>query len=263
MMAMLFLSILGVLFFDTNIFFEKITLEPISIFYSVSSSIKIDITINNQSSYGSYQKYNVLDVEFNIEDPLKEKWNEFRIIFEDPTIEVDFWEPQNGYEKYNDSKENEYVSTHVPDYLINASFIKNGYVPVWSQIWIQQPTISVITEPFLQKKAYGVWEGYYFFNDRFSGTKLLGDQYLRANVEKLTFKILISDKYRVLNEQNYEIEKLPEEYLYKTSIKSGSTLDFIIVDVGMEQTKNILIWIFRGIIFLVIGIFVRTWWSKR
>lgn len=262
LLLVLFSSIGVFLYLNTNIFYNEITLEPVTIYSSTSEAIKIDILINNQSSTASKQKYPIKNVQFYIKEPFNSEWSDFKILFENIEVEVSFWDKQNGYEEYNRSRSQEYVKTHIPDYLINASFIKNSFIPVWSQIWIQQPTISVITESFLKKKSYGEWEGIYFFNDKFSGTNLNEEFYLKADVEKLIFNIFISDNYEVVNFLDFNIDRLSDGYSVTKILEPGETIDLVVINENMIQFKKIAIWLSGSLILLVIGVFLRKWYQR-
>jgi len=191
LVVILLISIGSYLYFSTPLFYDKISLEPIKIYYGVSQGDvqKVSVTVSGnetQQSIASKQKYPIRYVKFKISNLFKESWNEFKIGYENFKQEINFWYMVgDGSEMYNTTKRLEYEKNNIPDYLIKASFIKNGFVPVWSQVWNSQPTMSVIIEPFLKQTSYGIWEREYFFDTKFSGTQLNGETYLTAEVKNM------------------------------------------------------------------------------
>jgi hypothetical protein len=263
LVALLLISIGSYLFFVTPIFYDEISLEPVKTYYSKSRGETVNISISigdqEQSSTASKQKYPINYVKFSIKEPLKESIGEYKIGFENFTREIDFWDDSNGFQTYNKSKAEKYERENVPDYLITASFIKNGFVPVWSQIWLSQPSMSVVSEPFLKQTSFGVWEGKYFFDTKFSGTHLNRETYLPANVKSIIFEVNIPDHFNIDNTDNMNLEKISNGYLITKELDPGKTFHLVIRDSRKEKIKMVISFLSPTLFGIVLGMFIQRW----
>lgn len=269
LIVVLLISIGSYLFFSTPLFYDKASLDPIKIYYSVSKGNVVNVSISiggqQQSSIASKQRYPINYVKFSIGELFRGSMSEFKIGFENFTKEIDFWyDSGSGEYTFNHSKAKEYERNNVPDFLITASFIKNGFVPVWSQVWQSQPSMSVYTEPFLKETSFGVWEGEYFFDTKFSGTHLNGETYLAADVKKIIFEVNIPDNFRIENTNNIKLDKISGGYLLTKELEPGKTFHLVTKDSEKEKIKMVGSVISTlGIPGSILGILIPLWYDKR
>ena len=252
LIVLLLISVLSYLFFKTPLFHDKVSLEPMKIYYSVSEGILIN-------SHISKQKYPIDCVRFSISEPFKSSKSKCKIKFENFTEEIDLWyDLGGGEEAFNFSKAEEYMRNHLPDFLIEASFIKDGFAKVWSQVWQSQPVMVVYTEPILKQTSFGVWEGQYFFHTKFTGGHLNEETYLSADVKKVIFEIEISDDYQIANAEDFKLDKISGGYLLTRELEGGETFHLVIEEVGKERIKEIIGFVspalFGGVIGYIIGL---------
>jgi hypothetical protein len=263
LVALLLIAIGSYLIFATPIIYDENSLDPVKIYYSTSKGnvVNISITIGGQeqSSIASKQKYPISYVKFSIKDPFKESIGEYKMGFENFTREIDFWDDSNGYQTFNKSKAERYERENIPDYLIKAPFIKNGFAPVWSQIWQSQPSMSVTSEPFLKQTSFGVWEGKYFFDTKFSGTHLNGETYLPADVERITFEINIPDHFNIDDTGDINLEKISDGYLITKDLYPAKTFHLVIRDSRKEKIKMVISFLSPTLIGIILGMFIQRW----
>ena len=264
LIALLLISVGFYLFFLTPISYDENSLDPIKTYYSVSKANIVNISISvggqEQPSKASKQRNPISYIKFSIREPLKGSTSEFKIRFENFTKEIDFWEDANGFEQtFNRSKAEEYMRKNVPDYLITASFIKNGFVPVWSQVWQSQPSMSVNTEPFLKQTSFGVWEGEYFFDTQFSGTHLNKETYLRASVQNIIFEVNIPENFKIENTEDIKLEKISNGYTLTKELKTGKTFHLVIKDSKKEKIKMVISFLSPALFGIVLGMLIQKW----
>jgi len=193
------------LYCNTPLFFTKIKSQSIQVFFSTSQATYI---LLGENLGGVLQKYDgIKSVNFAIKNPIGIGYDdEIQIHYNNFTQEEDFWfDIGNGTEEYNELETNQYVLTHQPDYLIRSSFIKNGTIPIWSQVWYSRIN-TIPTNNFFYETSFGVWEGEYFFDNGFSGTHAYDDYYLKAKVEQIIFKIVIPNGYYLEKAELYKLE---------------------------------------------------------
>jgi hypothetical protein len=263
LVAVLLIAIGSYLIFATPIIYDEISLDPVKIYYSTSkgNAVNISVTIGGQeqSSITSQQKYLIKYAKFSIKEPLKESIGEYNFGFENFTREIDFWDDSNGYQTFNKSKAEKYERENIPDYLIKAPFIKNGFVPVWSQIWQSQPSMSVTSEPFLKQTSFGVWEGKYFFDTKFSGTHLNGETYLPADVKRIIFEINIPEHFNIDNTDDINLEKISNGYLITKDLDPAKTFHLVIRDSRKEKIKMVISFLSPTLIGIILGMFIQRW----
>ncbi|RLG34743.1 hypothetical protein DRN80_02955 [Methanosarcinales archaeon] len=266
LIVLLLISVGSYLYFLTPIFYDEISLDPIKTYYRVSKAeadivnISISVGEQEQPTIASKQRNPISYIKFGIREPLKRSTSEFKIKVENFTKEIDFWEDANGFEQtFNRSKAEEYMRKNVPDYLITASFIKNGSVHVWSQVWQSQPSMSVNTEPFLKQTSFGVWEGQYFFDTQFSGTHLNNETYLPASVQNIIFEVNIPENFKIENTEDINLEKISNGYLLTKELKPGKTFHLVIKDSKKEIIKMVISFLSPALFGIVLGMLIQKW----
>lgn len=269
LIIVLIIAIFSYVYTSTPLFFDESSLGAIHIYYSTSQGNVVDLSIKvgegpEQPTIGSKQKFLINFVKFSINEPFKGSMGEYTIQFIDFEEEIDFYEESdNGIYLFNHTKMREYEIKNIPDYLIKGGFIKEGFVPVWSQIWHSGPSMSVYTEPFLKQTSYGVWEGEYFFDTTFSGTHPNDETYLTAEVNKIIFEIKIPEKYEVQNKNNFKISKTSDGILLTKELHSGETFHLILIDSQKDMSKKIISVISLVIFGIILGIYIQQWYQRR
>ncbi len=265
------LAIALYLYFSTSLGYAKALLEPVSLYYYVT-----------KNSNTSEQKYPIKYVEFTIVDLFKEaydenflkdersnlsiyksyqgKYNEIRIKFSEFKKEINFWDKiGNNTEQYNVAKVEKYIQDTIPDLLISAPFSENNILPIWTQVSQSQPGMRFVASPFLRQTSFSTWECKYFFDTKFSGTHYKNETYLRTNVEYLLFEVLIPAKYKIVNFENVQLEKISGGYLLRKKLEPGSSFHLILQHQTREMIKTIIGFISPALFGTVFGMFISNW----
>lgn len=246
------------LYSNTTLFFKKTSPKPIQIFFSESQAIHL-------SNFGILQKYEgIKSVDISIKNLFSNDYSEFQVHHNNFTEEEDFWfyTGNDNEEQYNRAKVDQYTSTHIPDYLIQASFIRDGSVPVWSQVWHSQPVIFVATNSFLHQTSFGVWEGEYFFDDEFLGITAYGDFYLKANVEQIIFRITIPDGYYLENADSYKLGISNNAIILAETLTAGESLHVVLKDKQAENIRSLIGFLHPLTIGILLGLVAQPIWDK-
>jgi len=263
-LLLLCFSVGSYLYYSTAIFYKKVSLDPIKLYFSVAQGEKINLKIGiagqEQLSYGTRQRHTIKYVRFGINVPFEASIkNEFQIGFKDFSKEINFWDDiGKGEQKYNRARVDEYVRDNRPDYLLDASFIKEqgGRVPIWSQVWQSQPVIFVESEPFLKETSYGVWEAMYFFDTKFSGTNLNQETYLAADVDKLFFEVKVPHYYDIQNIDDIKLDKIEGGYLINKELEKGKTFHLVLKDKRKDLIKIIIAFLSPALFGVILGILI-------
>jgi len=260
--------------FSTSLDYTKASLEPISLYYSVSR--------NNKTSNSSGQKYPIKCVEFTIVDLFKGayddkflkderghlsiyksyqgKYNEIRIKFSDFKKEINFWDKiGNNEEKYNFARVEKYIHDTIPDLLISAPFVQHNILPIWTQVSQSQPGMAIDAAPFLRQTSFSTWECKYFFDTKFSGTRYKDESYLTVDVEYLLFEVLIPDRFKIVNFENLQLEKISGGYLLRKKLEHGSSFHLILQHQTRETIKTIIGFTSPALFGTVFGMFINKW----
>lgn len=223
--------LLSYLYFNTSVFFAGSSSQPIQVFYSESQG-----TFSNGVSEEKYD--GITSVIFPITAPFIDSLENIQVFHNNFTQAVNFWYYTGGgnEREYNWTKANEYMANNNPDFLIKASFFNNSIMPVWSQVWGSNPTLSVETSSFFHETSYGVWDAEYLFDSGFTGLNAYNDTYLQANVQQMTFQITISNGYYIENAGLYKLEEHNNATILTQTISAGDTFHVTVRD---ENTDNI------------------------
>lgn len=269
------ISIASYLHFCTSLEYTTVVLEPVSIYYSVTRNnipfsnfskqkypIKcVEFTINNLFK-GAYHEAFLKDEHshLSVNKLYKGTYNELRIKFVDFKKEINFWDEMgNNESQYNSLRAEKYMHDNMPDLLISAPFIQNKKLPIWSQVSQSQPGIAIKAEPFLKRTSYCIWESKYFFDTKFTGLHFNDETYLRADADYLLFEVLIPEKYKIVNFENVQLEKVSGGYLLRKKIESGNTFNLILQDQKREMIKTIIGFISPALFGTALGIFIKGW----
>ena len=268
------LAILLYLHFSTSLDYTRTSLEPISLYYSV--------TRNTKNSNSSGQKYPIKCVEFTIVDLFKGaydekflkdershlsiyksyqgKYNEIRIKFSDFKKESNFWDKTgNNFEKYNSARVEKYIHDTIPDLLISAPFVQDNILPIWTQVSQSQPGMAIDATPFLRQTSFSTWECKYFFDTKFSGTRYKGETYLRVDVEYLLFEVLIPDRFKIVNFEDVQLEKISGGYLLRKKLEGGRSFHLILQHQTRETIKTVIGFISPALFGTIFGMFINKW----
>lgn len=245
--------LISYLYLSTSLPYAQTSIQPVQVYFSTSQAIQL-------SNGGVLQKYNkIKSIDFTMKNPFGNDYSEFQIHHNNFTEEENFWFPtgNDNEEQYNRTKVDEYVASHIPDYLLQTAFIRDSPLPIWSQVWHSQPAILVATTPFFHRTSFGVWEAEYFFDDGFSGTHYENEVYLKADVEQMIFKITIPSGYYIENADKFKLEIYHNETILTQTLNSGDTFHVIIHDQNAENISRIIGFFNPMMIGILLGIMVQ------
>jgi hypothetical protein len=240
------------LYFSTGFFFRSSNYEPIKLYFTESGASEVPVGIiidnENQSSLAVGQKYPVTSIEIWIKNPFESSWSEFNIRCENFRQQYNFWEPtgEGSEEAYNITKAREYEMTHIPEFILFAPFIKNGYVPIWLEVWYSQPSISVITNNFFKRVSYDKWEAKYTIDDRYVDGKIDSTTLFpitsQEKLQKIVLKVSIPPRYKIENpDKDLSIQGSSEVgYIITKELTLGNSIDLVISNPKNKKTKDLI-----------------------
>jgi len=249
----------------TGLFFKSSNYESIKVYYSPSGAIIVPLQISvggvNENSVASGQKYPITSLEFRITNPFEQSYSEFRIACENFVPQYNFWEPTDGEEVYNRTEVDNYVSTHIPEFIVAAPFIKNGYVPIWLEVWYSQPAISVNTNNFFIQIGFDTWEAKYTLDDSFLGGEINGITLLPAGyLNKVVLEISIPSGFRIEDPSGGLIQGSPDVgYVLTKEMRLGESINITVIDLKNEKIKELFLT--SSVVLPILGgLFI---WIKR
>lgn len=263
------------LYINTGFFFQSSNYEPIKLYFTESgaSEVPVGIIIDNeyQSSVAVGQKYPVTSVEIWIKNPFENSWSEFDIRCENFTQQYDFWEPtgEGSVEAYNKTKAREYEMTHAPEFILSSPFIKDGYVPIWLEVWYSQPSISVITNNFFKRVGYDRWEAKYTIDDRFVGGKIdnitLFPITSQEKLQKIVLKVSIPPGHKIENPtEDLSIQGSSDVgYIITKELMLGDSINLMISNLENEKTKDLIQVVAAVFLAISIGLILEYILRKR
>ncbi len=267
LIVLLILSLIIHLIFNSSFFYRKVKLQPIKIYYAVSTAKNINFNPNDSKNETVTlvsmfkQKYEIETVKFTIKNVFISSKGELEIKFNNFKQSEKFWVPMDD-ESYtwDVSKVEKYRETNVADYLVESTFFQDLNFPIWSQISNSQPCLLFKSMPFLKQTSYGIWEGDYFFSTHFDSKQFAGETYIAADAKKILFKIGLPEKYRIISDE-MKVSKTSDGYIISYELSPGESFHITIVDQTKEKIKQIM-GFSLPLFWIVIGMIIQMVFSK-
>ena len=191
--VLLFALISVSLYFETSLFFNQVSLEPVRVY-----CIAQETTNGTYVPDPSRTNYTIESLLMRLSGPFTARRNQMHIYFErydNPEINFyyDFYPPDYGGGKVsalNTTVVDEYAKNNPPDIVITTDLIKNGTLPYWSIIAnlnIGQGYEFVDCKPLLKQTSFDTWEAEYFLDRNFTVDHFGNATYVTADVPKIAW----------------------------------------------------------------------------
>lgn len=261
------------LYFETSLFFQQVSVQPIKVYYVSHFGIVLgSVESGIYASGWIAPNWTINDLDVTFDNVFNDSNMHFELSYNNLSITPVGWHSTGNEGFENLTEVSQYMKDNSPDMLITFPSIQNGtYLCYRDIVDISAPTFgtyakSVFCKPFLKRTLFDTWEGEILLDSSMTTINLTtinpmdNRTFITVNVQSMSLNLEIPSNYQVQNIESVGITPNPNGVTVTKNLGSGETFHLVVKDLNLEPSKSVMDFVSNlGIISTIIAIFISAY----
>jgi hypothetical protein len=261
------------LYFETSLFFQQVSIDPIKVYYKSEYGIVANGTVagNPFELWGwSGQNWSVSNIQVTFDNAFDNSNMHFELSYDNLSINsIGLHSIGNDQIYVNLTEVQEYKQSNLPDMLITFPPIQNGSYLCYRDILdISSPQFGTYAKqvscaPFFKRTSFNTWQAEILLDSSMGTVNLTSIDpednrtFATVSVKSLEIKMDIPKDYQIQNIESINTASSSNGVSVTKDLVSGQTFDFIVTKSSLSATKTVMDYVSSiGIPAIIMSIFL-------